>query len=94
MFGFDGGRRFSCSLCLTDNSVRMRLDKRGRPYLVCGACGSRTFMPSAEALRGLVLLQPAVREFIQAIKAAQLQQAQSTGLGFVRELAQAQAQAA
>jgi len=47
--------RYPCLNCLTDNCLALKLDKKGRPYSWCQICGTRAFMHSRIALRGLQL---------------------------------------
>lgn len=47
----DGGRRVVCMCCLMP-AMRVKLDKRGRPFLGCGACGTMVF-PRGGALATL-----------------------------------------
>jgi hypothetical protein len=58
-------RLFSCPLCWTA-MCRLRLDKRGKPYLVCASCGSRMFVGSAPALSWVMLVAPDVVLQLQA----------------------------
>jgi hypothetical protein len=51
-------QRCPCLCCLSPDGALLKLDKKGHPYTVCSCCGSRTFMHSRAALRGLQLLAP------------------------------------
>ena len=55
-----------CVYCLTGNAAEMRFDKRGKPYTICRACGSRSFFQSIHSCRGLAvmpdLLEDAMRK--------------------------------
>jgi hypothetical protein len=55
-----------CLACLTADAARLRVDRRGRPYTRCMACGATTFMPSAAGLRGLSYLAPHVIEWLRS----------------------------
>lgn len=50
------GDRYDCLYCLQPDSYEVRLDKRGRPYMTCIACGARTFLRGAHSLRGPQML--------------------------------------
>lgn len=61
-----------CLHCLSDASCSLRLDKKGRPYTTCSVCGTRSFMHSRAALRGLLLLAPQlVQLWTQATRATE-----------------------
>lgn len=49
---------YPCLHCLNTNCVALKNDKKGRPYTTCQMCGSRTFMHSRIALRGLTHFAP------------------------------------
>jgi len=49
-------KTMDCLMCLGDGTCMMKLDKRGRPYLTCFGCGTRTFIHSAKGLIGPRLL--------------------------------------
>jgi len=53
---------YPCLLCLNTNCVDLKADKKGRPYTTCRMCGSRTFMHSNIALRGLTYFAPRLIE--------------------------------
>jgi len=51
-----------CLFCMNDASSRLALDRRGRPFLHCCACGARAFLPSfTPCLNGVAVLTPYVR---------------------------------
>jgi|HubBroStandDraft_1064217.scaffolds.fasta_scaffold323005_2 hypothetical protein len=53
-----------CFACLQD-AARLGLDKRGRPYLHCVACGSRQFFPQFDpCCRGLAILPPLIHAHV------------------------------
>jgi hypothetical protein len=60
-----GGIRFHCLHCLTPDSARLRVDKKGRPFSTCGMCGTRAFIPTSQGLRGLRLIAPGLVEIYQ-----------------------------
>jgi hypothetical protein len=48
-----------CLFCLNANGARLGLDKKGRPYVHCIACGARSFLPSfTPCLNGIAILAP------------------------------------
>ena len=48
-----------CFFCLNPTSVRLGLDRKGRPYVHCTCCGARSFLPSySPCLHGLAILGP------------------------------------
>lgn len=46
----------NCVHCMTRGSQEVRYDVKQRPYLVCMACGCRTFFRSKMAFRGATLI--------------------------------------
>ncbi len=66
-------RDLVCYFCMSD-SCSLKSDRRGRPYLTCGACGARSFIVAwRDAVRSLALVQPLVAaraEEIQSDRAA------------------------
>jgi len=50
--------RYPCFHCLTQSSVDLKLDKKGRPYSVCQCCGVRAFIRNRMGLRGFKILAP------------------------------------
>ena len=55
-----------CFFCL-EHLGRLKIDKRGRPYISCGSCGSRTFMHSNRALNGFRLMAPLVAKLVEGL---------------------------
>ena len=49
---------YPCLNCLNCDCVELKADKKGRPYTTCRNCGSRCFLHSAIALRGLTHFAP------------------------------------
>jgi len=48
-----------CLFCMNPATSRIALDKRGRPWIHCGACGTRAFLQSfSPALNGVAVLTP------------------------------------
>jgi hypothetical protein len=61
------GEGHCCFACLQE-TARLGLDKRGRPYLHCVACGSRQFFPQFDpCCRGLAILPPIVRACVDQL---------------------------
>lgn len=46
----------TCTFCLMGGSMMERLDKKGRPFYRCVACGTTCFIHHARALLGLRLM--------------------------------------
>ncbi len=44
-----------CVFCLAGNGAEVRFDRKGRPYTSCRSCGTRAFLPSIHAMRGLAV---------------------------------------
>jgi hypothetical protein len=65
-FGYD--TRVPCVFCATPDVARLGVDKRGRPYLVCGRCGARSFLPSRLCLDGYGLIAPVLVEVMQMVR--------------------------
>jgi len=61
-------RRFACFLCLQPDAQEVRFDKRGKPYLTCQSCGSRTFLASTQCWRGLAALRPIVAAVVERME--------------------------
>lgn len=55
-----------CPLCLEPDAATLRLDKRGRPYLRCRWCESRTFIGNSAGLTTILLAQPALSRIVEA----------------------------
>lgn len=57
-----------CLFCMHASAARLGLDKKGRPYLHCVACGGRSFMPSfSPCLNGIAVLTPIARAVVEEI---------------------------
>jgi hypothetical protein len=57
-----------CQFCLQPESAHVRFDKRSNPYVVCDACGARTFLKNMRALRGFALVSPLTRDLIETLR--------------------------
>lgn len=56
----------TCFGCLSPGTARLLLDKRGRPYTTCIACGTRMFLPAfSPQLNGIALLEPLARALVE-----------------------------
>jgi hypothetical protein len=53
-----------CPCCLTAAASCIRIDKKGRPYLTCTACSSRTFIADRRGLAAILAAQPAIAQLI------------------------------
>ncbi|MFH1468733.1 MAG: hypothetical protein ABIO70_30365 [Pseudomonadota bacterium] len=51
-------QQVDCIHCLAPGMARLRYDRAGRPYTVCLACGTRSFMHCREALAGVLSMAP------------------------------------
>lgn len=59
----------NCGLCYQMGTAELRWDKYGRPWVLCGACGARTFTRTPNALRGIYMtsrLVEAARRQVEA----------------------------
>lgn len=55
-----------CLFCLCRAGVRLKLDKKGRPYSYCQQCGTRSFIKCRAGLRGYMILAPQVTRLWQS----------------------------
>ncbi len=60
-----------CLFCLQPESAHVRFDKRSNPYIVCDACGARTFLKNMRALRGFALFSPIAQDVIERLRTDQ-----------------------
>jgi hypothetical protein len=56
---------YPCLYCLQVDSAHLRFDKNGRPYVVCDACGTRSFMKNMRCLRGVALMMHSARDILE-----------------------------
>jgi len=56
----------SCVHCPAEDLARLRYDRKGRPYVVCMACGSRSFFHTREALTGTLSLAPQLATLLRS----------------------------
>ena len=61
-------QRCACVFCATPDTARVGIDRRGRPYLVCGRCGARSFLPSRLCLDGYGLIAPVLVDLMTAMR--------------------------
>jgi len=54
-----------CVHCLGLQTSQLRVDKKGRPFLRCTACGATSFLPTGAALRGTIALAPYIVQAAQ-----------------------------
>jgi len=52
----------TCWWCLTLAMMAVRLDRNGKPFLVCSVCGARGFMRTPASLNGLAVVAPVVEQ--------------------------------
>lgn len=53
-----------CPCCLTAGAALIKTDKRGKPYVTCRSCFSRTFIADRRGLAGILSAQPAIAQLI------------------------------
>lgn len=53
-----------CPCCLTAGAAQVKIDRRGKPYLTCSACFSRTFIADRRGLTAILAAQPAIAQLI------------------------------
>jgi RNase P subunit RPR2 len=47
------GDEMTCLFCLSPGAtMQVKLDRKGKPFFTCHACGTRAFTPSKHALKG------------------------------------------
>lgn len=56
--------KVDCLCCLGEGTAQLKLDRKNRPFIRCGACGAMTFCPTEDSLKGIAFLVPAVRELL------------------------------
>lgn len=61
-------RKTTCFLCLVPDAMEIRFDRKGKPFLRCCACGSRTFMSSVLCWKGLALMRPMIEALLQQME--------------------------
>ncbi len=52
----------TCWWCLTASAMALRLDRNGKPFLVCAVCGARGFMRTPVSLNGVAVVAPVVEQ--------------------------------
>jgi transcription elongation factor Elf1 len=57
-----------CLYCMQPDVAHVRFDRRGNPYIVCDACGVRTFMKNMRALRGFAVFSAHARDYIERLR--------------------------
>ena len=55
-----------CCFCLAANSSQLKFDKRGRPYLTCALCRTRSFFSTLDALRGPAIVPQVLESLLDA----------------------------
>ncbi len=80
------GEGHCCFACLQE-AARLGLDKRGRPYLHCVACGSRQFFPQFDpCCRGLAILPPVIRAHVTQLGWPEVQRRTTERLAEMRRM--------
>lgn len=54
---------FNCSACLSKETLEIRFDKRGRPYIKCFGCGLHLFISSEKTFSGILFFGKLLDEF-------------------------------
>ena len=68
-FRYEPAGTLFCGCCLR-HTANLRTDRKGRPYITCSACRSRTFVYSDEGLRGIRVMSAAALDRLAAMKDA------------------------
>ena len=55
-----------CCFCLAANSSELKFDKRGKPYLRCTMCRTRSFFSTLDALRGPAVVPQLLESLLDA----------------------------
>ena len=78
----------TCWFCLALSTLTLRLDRKGKPYLGCAACGAYAFLRTPAALVGVAILSPTVEQIRQILSTNPTFAAQQQGVfeTFRREL--------
>jgi hypothetical protein len=64
----------ACFHCLMPSTAELRIDKKNRPYTMCRWCNTRSFMPTREALWGIVVYEPQLRQMVAGLTRTDLHQ--------------------
>jgi hypothetical protein len=59
---------FPCWVCFAPEAARMRFDRRGKPYVVCEACGMRVFCKSLKHVRGIYVTTSLVQAMLAQLR--------------------------
>jgi hypothetical protein len=57
----------ACWFCLAPEGARLRIDKRGNPFLSCACCGVFAFLRTPSAFASLGLMQDVAQEYAAAL---------------------------
>jgi hypothetical protein len=81
-----------CLFCFATDGCMLTFDRRNRPTVYCACCGTRLFLKTSHALRGIAVMQsevlPRVLERIKTVEGAQAVASQVSA--FQAQLAAAQ----
>lgn len=72
-----------CWFCLAPEGARIRIDKRGKPYLHCECCGTYAFLRTPSSIYGLAVVAPVVEQLVARMQSNpdyQLQQREAIRL--------------
>jgi len=61
-------RLLNCACCYQLGIAELRWDKYGRPWVMCGACGARTFTRTPNALKGIYMTSRMVESVRRVIE--------------------------
>jgi len=81
-------RHLNCHCCYQLGIAELRWDKYGRPWVMCGACGARTFTRSPNALRGIYMTSRMVEAVCQRVQSdpVECDRREREAEAFVREV--------
>jgi len=59
------GQKVDCIFCLAPSALELRITRKGGPMLMCGCCGSRTFI-HGHGLNGILRIYGKITLALQA----------------------------
>ena len=71
------GIEIDCMFCLAEGAGRVRIDKKSHPYVICHACGTRSFLKTTKSLAILGFLKSGLAQALKADE-ARVQQADAS----------------
>jgi transcription elongation factor Elf1 len=57
----------NCAVCYQLEIAELRWDRYGRPYVLCGACGARTWTRTPNALKGIYMTSRMVEAMVRRV---------------------------